>query len=691
VDFLQHALSSLSDAIEFKVDCWTKDEDEQSPTSEPPCVLASLLVAAQPLFCFLLPLHPRKGEEEESKDAQYRDLLVSCGIQLLHHWDSEIAQEASNLLEMAFSYGAGRIVDEYSGALFSSIKLAIENDLKKTTDDGDMSITGIIAVVARKCRHIGEAVLKLLMSMDRTEPSNALSIDRLIASVACACPSIADPYMGRIKELLDEKTTSEKTKQQLLAALLGNRRSHFFNKSSDGPSKHLEKGISAGMTGWDLYLLGRQALVSGSYGAAQTIYEELSFFASSGSNYLWLSSLQKIASAEAHLLEGGAMGIPASGIELRSAASTIQSLPSFLGSTPADFAFQLRFLNLRLDFVDIVCSIRQLASEMRLTSVGPKKFTRSSLHLKSAVKLLNVLGTKYLTFYRQHGLFTCQQSRTALRTLHALCRFVSSATQSAFIDELPDFGVESVHQNAILALTLPQGDASHPLTILMKRLHNQVLKDMSGSVDAKIRAAALLQVIDGVLKVPSPFPRGFLRTRPIQRVDYRLYLDSELSDDHGEADDDIEDEVELPAGSMITFFASGSIPESLVKSADLPFYTIIMWHTVSFQKTHTKTINDTDQEKTESDTKSVASETKTTINAISISTAGESNAAPTNAISLSPAGKFFIKLECERLFMEPGKYRIETRLGCRDIRGGEWELSVNDGYCPSLSIRIHKG
>ena len=689
-DFLQHTLSSLSDAIEFKVDSWTKEEDEQSHTSEPPCVLASLLLAAQPLFCFLLPLHRKEGEDAESDGGQYRDMLVSCGTQLLHHWDREIAQEASHLLEMAFTYGPVSIVDDYSGALFSSIKMAIENALKSMTDDKPFPITGIIAMVSAKCRSIAKALLKLLTSLERTEPSIANFIDRLIASVCCACPTAADAYMDKVQVLLDDNITSEKSKQQLLAALLGKRRSHFFNKSPDPSSKQVQKQLATGKIGWDMYLLGRQALVSGSYSAAAAIYEELSFVATSDYNYLWLSSLQKIGRAEGRLLEEGALGIPATSIDLLSAASTFQSLPAFLGSIPADFEFQLRFVNLRLDFLDLVCSIRQLASEMRLTGVGPNKFTRSGLHLKSAVKLLNGLGTKYLSAYREHGLFMCQQSRTSLRTLHALCRFVASATQSTFIDELPDFGKENIHQNALLALTLPQGDASHPLTILMKRLDSQVLKDLSGSVDAKIRAAALLQVLDGVLKVPSPFPRAFLRTKQIHRADYRLYLDPEVSDDHGETEDDVEDVIDLPAGSMVTAIASGNIPEEMMQATDLRFFTVIIWHRVSFQKIHTEKNRDTDQDKPEDDVKPLVSETKATPSSMIISTPAVSKASPTNVASLSPAGKFFVKLECERLFWEPGKYRIETRLGCRDLRGGEWELPVDYGSHQSLSIRIHK-
>lgn len=740
-DFLQHALGSLTDAIEFKVDMWTdenSDEDNDNrgandpnlgsgnepkdgyeealkktvdtemndaaesekaaaneschSTSESPCVLASLLVAAKPLFYFLLPITTRgdNNAEVESEDSQRRDMLVSCGIQLLHHWNGEIASEASELLVLSFSYGPENMVNDYAEALFSSAKLSITNAVNAIDSASSFFIDGTIATISRTSPTFAESILNFVFTLDQGSFPKANLVGRLIAAVATACPSAAAKQTKKIMERLEEENTKSEGKAQLLAPLLACRMSYFFNKATDQTLQQVEKFIDRDdTTGWDLYMLGRQALVSGNFAAAMSLYEELSLLSTSEHNFLWLSALQKVAAAESILLSDGAKGIPTSTIYLRSATSSIMALPGFLSSIKADFGFQRKLLSLRLDFLDMICTIRQLTSEMRLTNVGPKRFTRPSLHLKSAVKLLSILASKYLSLYRQHGLFICQQSRTAVRTLHALCRFVSSATRSTFIDEIPEANTFNFHTNVIQALTQPQGDSSHPLTVLMKRLDSQVLKDMSGAVDAKIRAAAMLQVLDGVLKVPIPFPRSFLRTKTVPCVKYRLFVDADLYDDHGDMDDDMEDEIEVSTGTLITFFASGSIPKTLVEQAHLPFCIVLLWHTVIFQANPTKHSNDADQEKQQGDDNNAStSDTHSLSSSMNFAiSGGEKNPAPT-AVSLSPSGNFFMKIDCEALFMEGGLYTIETRLGCRDIRGGEWELPVGTESLHSIPIRV---
>lgn len=689
-DFLKHALGSLCDAIEFKLDSWTKEEG-QSSTTESPCILASLLVAAQPLFCLLLPKKIAQDEEDrESEDNQHRDMLVSCCIQLLHHWDFEISSGASRVLEMAFCYGPEKAVDDYSQALFSSMKLAIEDTLQRPVGSKNLAIGGILAIVSRKCRALGDSMMKFLSSVDRTTPENAHVVDRLIASIAHACPTMAKEYMVKAQTLLAESTTTEASRQHLLSTLLGSRRSYFFNMSLDRDiTQYIERTIS-NSNGWDLYLIGRQALVSGSCAAAKTIFEELSCRATSDTSYQWLSALKRVATAEAGLLNNGAMGIPSAAIELMTATSTVQSLDSLSDGKKASFQLALRLLRLRLDFLDLISLVRQIASEMRLTNIGPKEFTRPSLHLNRSVKLLNQLGDRYLKLYREYGLFICQHSRTAMRTLQALCRFIANATQSTFIEELSTMGAQNLRQDAILALTFPQGEPYHPLTVIMKRFDEKIFKEMTGSVDAKLRAAALLQVIEGILKVPVPFPRSFLVTRPIHPAHYRLYLDADLSEDHGDADDDIDTQIELPIGSFVTFCASGNIPQTLLRSCQLPFYTILVWHTVTYEAIPTQTSKAAEQEKSEDENKSAAGENMGNLSATTMPPATDSSAPPACAISLSPSGRFFVKLECQRMFLRAGAYKIRTHLGCRDIRGGEWELPVDRASVETISIRVDK-
>jgi hypothetical protein len=674
-------------------------KDREQTTSKPPCLLASLLLAAKPLFYFLLPTRTNADDknEEETEDSHRRDMLVSCGIQLVHHWNSDIAKEASKLLVLAFCYGPDDMMTDYAGAVFESTKLALQEAFK---DKGRVivPVEGMVATFSQKSATFAYSLLSVLLSKDEIARWNldqggddgATLVCRLVAAIATASPGAAETHLDKLVEEVENSETKNGARIHLMAALLACRQARFFNEGNGKVEQCIAKSISSDShSGWNLYLLARHAMVTGNFGIAKDLYQRVVALPSSETMYLWLSSLQKVAEAEFSLSSNGAKGIPFATMQLRSAVSSFHTLPSFHGSSSADFAFQTRLLNLRLDFLDLLAGIRQLTREMRLTGVGPKKHTRPSLHLRNQVKFLNVLATKYLTLYRQFGLFLCQQSRTTLRTLHALCRFASSAARSAFIDELPETSMGDFQKNAIQALTLPKGDASHPLTILMHRLDSSVLKDMDGSVDAKIRAAAMLEIIDGILKAPSPFPRDFLHTKPVPRASLRLSVDSELLDEHGDAaDDELDEEIDVSPGTNVTFSASGTIPESLLTRANLPFCIILLWHTVSFRGWlgGNKDEDKQDAEENKQDLES-SSDIRSMSSASLSLRGGTGDPAPT-AASLSSSGTFFMKVECDPM-LEEGLYNIETRLGCRDIRGGEWELPLNEST-PTICVRVSR-
>jgi hypothetical protein len=240
--------------------------------------------------------------------------------------------------------------------------------------------------------------------------------------------------------------------------------------------------------------------------------------------------------------------------------------------------------------------------------------------------------------------------------------------------------------NAIQALTLPKGDSCHPLTILMKRLDSSVLKDMDGSVDAKIRAAAMLEILDGVLKAPTPFPKDFTLTKSVPYASLRLAGDPDLvdaMDEHGDVDEAYDDEIEVSPGTAIAIFASGSLPSKLLARSRLPFNTVLLWHTVSFRG-H---VHDEDPSPEEKQDEENASASDVKSNSSVFSLLGALDPAPT-ASSLSTCGTFFMKVECLPL-QEEGLYRVETRLGCRDIRGGEWEIPLK-GSARCISVRVSR-
>jgi hypothetical protein len=689
--FLQHSLGSLTDAIEWQVDCWTKsseeneDEDEEGDgtTDDPPCMLASLLLAAKQVFYFLLPIvNVDDKSGEESEENHRRDMLVSCGIQLLHHWDPKIASEASALLVLAFCYGPDDMVKDYASAVFQSTRLALENHLKDVQPaDADshpkrnvFPIQQIISTFSHKSESYADSMFNLLLSAEQIKSEEdiknnsiaAETVCRLIAFVASACPVSGERHLEQLVKMVERSDLPENCAIQIMSAILSARRSQFFlspNESLDNCFKRFSSEDPKHC--WERFLLARHAMTTGSFDMAKLLFAQIDSCSSSESSFIWISALKKVADAELSLATDAAQGIPSATILLRSAKYSITSLSSMSRSNSTSFEFQSKVLDLRLNFLDIAAIIRQLTREMRLTGVGPKKNTRPNLHLRNAVKCLDVLATKYLSVYRQHGLFMCQQSRTVLRTLHALSRFLASATRNTFLDEIPQASSVDMQMNAIKALTLPKGDAQHPLTILMGRLDSAVLQHLDTSVDGKIRAAALLEILDGVLKCPAPFPRDFVQTSSVKPALLRLSVDPD-SVDSLDGESDFDEEIEVSPGASFSYFASGKLPVSLLDSAKLPFSVVLLWHQISFRGDAGEDANPDDK----SDDKRA-------------DPLDGANPAP-SASAVSSTGAFFSAIQCGPLQTE-GRYVVTTWLGCRDVRGGEWELPLMQG---SHSIRI---
>lgn len=287
--------------------------------------------------------------------------------------------------------------------------------------------------------------------------------------------------------------------------------------------------------------------------------------------------------------------------------------------------------------------------ETRLIGTEPKKFTRPNLHLKSIVKLLRRLSFDYLAFYKQYGLFICQQSRSVLRTLHALCFFVAKAAGRIFLDSIAiDKGDESTNTAAV------DGDNAQPITSLMKKLDSFALEKVNQFVDPKIRSVALLEIIDGLLKTPVPTPRSLTHPKSIPCASLRVVPDP---DTHRDVEGlSTSYEVTLHTGKSAFFLASGTIPSPLVSSSDIPFKVVLLWYTMTIKGEAP----------------------------LSTSKLGTIHGGPV-AASISSSGTFFLSVEIEMLLNE-GCYDFVVTLGCRDIRGGEWELPLENSHRTSVKV-----
>jgi integrator complex subunit 7 len=675
-EFLQYALSSLTDAIEMQVDCWTRDGDEEETiqeedemrkdecktTSQPPSVLASLLYAAKNLFYFLLPMKKKdmsdqdrieSGEAETEPDEGHRrDMLVSCGIQLVHHWDPNIAEEACNLILLAFSY-ADEMWEDYVGAVFESIKVAIDILVDRNNSDESMSIRvpieGMVSAFSQRSVTFAANLFQLLFKKQMSlkgKRSNA-HIFRLIAAVANACPAVAQKHRAILmRDLTHLEDTTSKT--HILAIILACRKARYFISEEDAESLSLSS-----LGGWEKYLVARQALLTGNYQFAKVIYDQLINVTSSEQNVMWLSALRQIAEGESALAHVGAHGLPDATTSLRSAMITLRFLSKSNGNQ-RDFsvAFQIKWLSLRVSFLDLLTGIRQLTREMRLTGTGPKKLTRPHLHLKNLIKGVNRLGYQYDRLSRQFGIFSSQQTRSSLRTLRVLCAFVADAARQVFAESLPESVPSHQSQRS------PQGDASQPLTSLMNQLQAIALKEMDTSVDAKIRAAAMLEILDGLLKVSIPIPRDLTTTKSVPPARAKVTWDpDEYCDD---ALHDNPDLMTISSNSSMSFVASGLIPEAMLAQTRIPFSIILIWLTIELKGIPIKS-------------NPSSADTQDEIGSLVTMDPIQLRDLNPIATTMSSSGTFFSKVRIASP-IEEGRYDISFQLGCRDIRGGEWDL-----------------
>jgi len=547
------------------------------------------------------------------------------------------------MLVLAFSY-SDDMWEDYIGAVFDSVVIALDIALESKEDapTSVVSIEGLVSAFSQRSLTFAVNLFRLLLKKEKHLGGNSLVLFRLIAAIANARPAVAQESIGILMHKLNE-VKDPNVKKHILASILSCRRTHYFANEMDSLTNVVPKISSSSLGNWDKYIISRHAILTGNFAVARELYNELMASASTERSFLWLSAMEKVAEGEARLCSDAAMALPESASKLRMAISTFRSLETLKF---ASTSFQIRLLELRVSFLDLLTNMRQLTMEMRLIGTEPKKFTRPHLHLKNIVKLLRKLSIDYLILYKQYGLFICQQSRSVLRTLHVLCSFVAKAGTRIFLDSVV---IEEETSKGVFA----DGDSTQPIALLMKQLDSFALEKVNQFVDAKIRAVTLLQIVDGILKTPVPTPRSLTCPKTLPFASLRLVPDPDTHE--GE-----EDPLKIDSGTHVAFLASGKLPTSLMMSfSKIPFNIVLLWYTLTSKGGSTKISTSSEKlQKTEG--------------------------GPI-AASLSSTGTFFTKVE-SKILLNEGWYGLRFRLGCRDIRGGEWELPMENPHFFSLKV-----
>ena len=706
--FLAHVAHSLAELIEWQVDYWNMKLDDGmdvETTTETtttvssnddkktysPCLLASLLLAAGQLFYFL-DNDNNDGNDKDGNDDNPYDLMIRCSISMLRHSEPCIVSAAEGLLQQSFKMIHGKQAKRL--ALLLSQSIIATYTLKRNHSEGSL-IKPLVAVASGKSHSAAESLFNFVVphlksylteGSGDTEPQsvNVLSFEEASAwleMIIMNCPSILIKNSDLLVSAVAKDTVSTECRHVIAKSLLYGRLTHYFINEKDNNVQSIVETFLSSSTShdhWAKYNMGRHALVSGHFGVAQTIFQSILDNCESmdTAHYLWISALERVSGAEAifsavtdlKTCKGSSIGIPDASTKLYSAVSYIEMLHKTCTSWANSGLFQLRFLLLRLDFIDLVTVLRHLTCERRLTGKSPSKQTRSYWHLLNVVKSFDVLARRYHELYQQFGMcFVHHQSTISLALLQSLSSFMAVVARVCF-SEVFTTGKSSAMKTSFIKV----GDnINHPMASLMRRLYDLVIKPMIGSktIDNRMRASATVDLIDGIFLVPFPIPRDFFVPIPSGRPILSISADpNPIFDDPDETLSMIESAPTIG----FSFNVSGSINVDYLKVSRVPVWSIVLWFHIKYvgplisdDEDHND-ITGVDLTMTDDASPFVDSQIEEVpIPDLSVVSPAVSR--------ISTNGQFFFSVECPPLIVE-GNYLLCSKLGCRDATGNDWEI-----------------
>lgn len=659
--FTAQAFMALNASIEEHMEPWMKESKDEPQVA---CLLSSLLHAAEALFIFF----------EGDSSIAIVGLLEMC-IQLLHHPDIKVRDSASSLLSVAFAYMPSKDTGKLMPPLLQSIKLALDCQFKdKPATNVDKSLFPVIAVSARSSPAFASNLLTYLLEersrswkseSDKVDDAIANGVTCIVTKISCSNPVIAFRQAESIRSLL-QRETSETAKGQLVASLLATRQAYPFGRDDVLTAEAIDAYLRESRHHWMNFLLARHALVTGNFAIAKSVYDGLLSRTSGESSFLWISSLSKVAEAESLLLQTGAKGISQASTLIQTAISYLE----LLNSQEENMVFQIAFLRLRLDFLDVSAATRAIYRETRLSGIVPKDTTRVGLHLVNILKSWAALATRYQSLYRRHGLLMCPQSRTAIRTLQSICRQIASAGFQVLNEAIANRSKLNVN------LSGPKGDQMHPTIRLIQKVNASVVSSIDKSVEPAVRVTVLMELLEGVHRSPIPFPRSFTMPKKVPKANLRVSLDPSqklltLGQDELSIDGlpKIVDSIAIYPGTNLAVVASGSFP-SMFSGSSTNLSQLLLWTRITFLSSlHDGYAVDADDDDTQRiDPREVGL----------IQDAG-----PIEIHHFATSSNFVVPFELPQINYV-GLYRVDCRLGCRDTGCGEWELP----QYPSISTIV---
>ena len=456
---------------------------------------------------------------------------------------------------------------------------------------------------------------------------------------------------------------------------------------------------------WYWYKIATHAFVMNHYHITQNLLSAYILpLTSTKTSFIWLSGLQCTSHAEHLLQQGGLSSIPQALVEFQKAQTRFQQL---VPSTQ----FQCEYVQCRIELFQLILMACEQCRSIQLTNKHQQqastisssnkkntyslKSTRTGLHQRNIPHAILMICNKYATLYKRYGLLHCQQTRTSLRTLHAMCRFIAELlSKVVFQDVCVDSSVLLNHFSP--TKLWPKGDKKHPMMTLIHQLRTKVLSEFLSSppeviFEPRLRATTVLEILQIILtKAPCPSPRGFTLVRSLpccknlrlvpslssalgyqqqksKEGNHHNNTDSEVADNCFDEDD--ANVLDVATGETCTINAIGTIPSCYKKYSQIPFYQVL----ISYSITYDGPIDDNNDDDEEED----IDEDKASNNNY-MQSALENNS---TVGTLYPGGRFHVPIDFAPIHQE-GFYQLHVNLGCRDIRCGEWEIPLlkeNDG------------
>jgi hypothetical protein len=497
----RHALASITNAVEWQVDCWTVKDRSNADVSRlhSTCLVASLEMIATQCALTLTP------QLLTTQDHDHIETLLQSGIQFLRHSDRKIVYQATELLATALTLINRNEVSEYAWLIFVTIKDRIESDV-----DGLSVFETLIGSTARRSSRFAVSLYQYLL--ERCEKGIGLDIgSRWIAALAFHAPFLVAKTHGRLESLLITQE-NDTFCLHFTAALIMRRQMHYFQADSDPTVLVRSRVLSARSNLYGLFILAGHALATGNFEIALKIYERLLPCISTMHFYLWITALFEISEAESILARHASKAMPAATCSLQKAMSSLGSMKVFRkGTKPVkyDCTFHIEYIRLRIDLLDLLIILRQLVSEMRLTGAGPMKNTRNYLHLKNVIRCFGALGARYRHLEEKYTeAFRRDQTHQCFVVYRMLCMFFVVLTRVGFNETSTDStGLDRMEN-------FPISDAigKWPLPSMIKELTKLMVQPMAVSSDSFTaqHAGEMLEAIDGILLAPFPYPRDFL-------------------------------------------------------------------------------------------------------------------------------------------------------------------------------------